>query len=235
MIGTVITGITGAAAALTGYGVLSRKSTLLAPSIWRGPVDRQTIALTFDDGPSESTAQVLEILQRYRIAATFFQCGVNVRRLPEVAREVCAMGHELGNHTDTHPRLCFRSPAFIYNELARAQEAIEQTTGVHPALFRAPFGLRWYGLRRAQRRLGLTGVMWTAIGLDWSHPAEHVSRVFLDQAANGAIFCLHDGRRTRTSPDISATVDALSTFVPMLQDRGFHFESVSKMMLCCIG
>ncbi len=153
-----------------------------------------------------------------------------MRRLPQVAREVCATGHELGNHTDTHPRLCFESPGFIYRELARTQDAIEKVTSVRPTLFRAPSGLRWYGLRPAQRRLGLTGVMWTAIGYDWSRPAEQVIQIFLDQATSGAIFCLHDGRRTRTNPDISATVKAPAAFVPMLLDRGFHFESVGRMM-----
>src|SRR6185437_3228296 len=145
-------------------------------------------------------------------------------------REVYAAGHELGNHTHTHPRLCFKSQGFIYGELARAQEAIEKTTGVRPVVFRAPFGLRWYGLRRAQQRLGLTGVMWTAIGYDWSRPAEQVVELFLSQAANGAIFCLHDGRRTMAKPDISSTVQALAKLIPMLLDRGFHFESLAVMM-----
>ena len=230
MLGTIIAGAAIAATGLTGRGVLNRKSTLLAPSIWRGPVDRPAIALTFDDGPSESTVEILSILQRHGITATFFQCGANVLRLPQVAREVCAAGHELGNHTHTHPHLCFKSPEFIYGELARAQQVIEKATSVRPVVFRAPFGLRWYGLRRAQRRLGLTGVMWTAIGYDWSRPAEEVIQIFLDQAANGAIFCLHDGRRTKVNPDISSTVKALVMLIPMLLDRGFHFESLAGMM-----
>jgi peptidoglycan/xylan/chitin deacetylase (PgdA/CDA1 family) len=220
-----------AATAVTAYGMIIPKSTLLAPSIWRGPEDRAAIALTFDDGPSESTASILEILQRYRITATFFQCGVNVERLPQVAREVKAAGHELGNHTDTHPHLCFKSPGFIYGELARAQEKIQRATGVTPSLFRAPFGLRWYGLRRAQRRLGLTGVMWTGIGSDWIKPPEHVIERLRFRATNGAILCLHDGRRTNANPDISTTVKALKGIIPILLDDGFHFESVMQMML----
>lgn len=230
MIGTIIAGAALTATGLTGHGVLNRKSTLLAPSIWRGPRDRPAIALTFDDGPSESTENILAILQQRQIKATFFQCGANVRRLPQVAREVCSAGHEVGNHTDTHPRLCFKSPGFIYHELARAQDAIEQATGVQPTVFRSPFGLRWYGLRSAQRRLGLIGVMWTAIGFDWSRPAEDVIQVFLEQAANGAIFCLHDGRRTNTNPDINSTIKALTALIPILIDRGFHFESLAGML-----
>ena len=230
MIGSLLTTVALTAAGLTGYGTLGRKSTLLAPSIWRGPTDRRSIALTFDDGPSESTVEILTILQRHRISATFFQCGANVRRLPQVAREVCAAGHEVGNHTDTHPRLCFKSRRFIYGELVRAQETIAETTNVHPTLFRAPYGIRWYGLRRAQRLLGLTGVMWTAIGYDWARPAEQVIRILQPQATNGAIFCLHDGRETRINPDISATSKALAALIPMLLDQGFHFESAGSML-----
>src|SRR5260221_12489039 len=99
MIGPIIAGATLAATGITGYGVFSTKSTLLAPSIRQGPQDRPAIALTFDDGPSESTPAILRILQQYRIAATFFQCGANVRRLPQIAREWKAGGRELGNHT----------------------------------------------------------------------------------------------------------------------------------------
>ena len=238
MMGSILTGaaVAGVATTVVALGkhvVLNPKATLLAPSIFRGPQDRPAIALTFDDGPSESTPKLLRVLQQYRIRATFFQCGENVRRLPEIAREVKDAGHELGNHSDSHPHFWFKSPGFIYKELARAQETIENATGVRPVLFRSPFGIRWFGMRRAQKRLGLTGVMWTAIGYDWMSPAERVVEILGAQAMNGAIFCLHDGRRTWANQDISATIDAVATLAPMLLDRGFYFESVGQMMRRC--
>jgi len=98
------------------------------------------------------------------VRATFFQCGANVRRLPEVSREVAAAGHEIGNHTDTHTGLYLKSPDFIYRELRRLEIAYRRPTGVRPGLFRAPYGARWFGLRDAQRRLGLMGVMWSNLG-----------------------------------------------------------------------
>src|SRR5215472_781176 len=96
-----------ASAAFLAWAVRGRSASVFAPSVWRGPRDRAAVALTFDDGPSEDTPRLLEILDRYRVAATFFQCGANVERLPAVAREVRAAGHEIGNHTQTHPLLCF--------------------------------------------------------------------------------------------------------------------------------
>ena len=97
-----------------------------APPSGAGPRDAPAIALTFDDGPSEGTPRILEILARHRVPATFFQCGRNVDRLPAVAREVRRAGHEIGNHSYTHPLFCFRSPAFMENDLRRAQESIER-------------------------------------------------------------------------------------------------------------
>lgn len=231
--GAVVAGATTAVATLGKYAVMDPKATLLAPSIFRGPQDRPAIALTFDDGPSESTPRLLKVLEQYRIRATFFQCGENVTRLPEIAREVKVAGHELGNHSYSHPHFWFKSPGFIYSELARAQETIETATGVRPALFRSPFGIRWFGMRRAQRRLGLIGVMWTAIGYDWMCPAEKVVEILGPKAMNGGIFCLHDGRRTCANRDISPTIDAVASLAPMLLDRGFCFESVGEMMRRC--
>ncbi len=220
---------TAAAAGFAAYAVRGKSSSLIAPSLWHGGRARRALALTFDDGPSESTPELLAILARHNAKATFFMCGHNVRRLKEIAREVAASGHEIGNHTDSHPALYFKTPGFIYREIARAQESIVEITGVTPKLFRAPYGVRWPGLRGAQERLGLTGVMWTVIGRYWKLPAPRVSQRLLKKAANGAIFCLHDGRVLQESPDIHATMEAVRPILPILRDRGFAFETVSAL------
>jgi peptidoglycan/xylan/chitin deacetylase (PgdA/CDA1 family) len=150
--------------------------------------------------------------------------------LREVARAVARAGHEIGNHTDTHAGLYLKSSAFIYRELAAAEESIERVTGARPRLFRAPYGARWFGLRDAQRRLGLMGVMWTTIALDWKWPAARVARRLMSGAQNGAIFCLHDGRRLEAQPDIRVTVEAIREVLPKLIERGFHFERVTEIL-----
>jgi peptidoglycan-N-acetylglucosamine deacetylase len=220
----------GASAGVLAYAVRSPSASLLAPSVHKGCGTRRAIALTFDDGPSESTPELLEILESYRAPATFFQCGRNVRRLPRVAQEVAAKGHEIGNHTDTHPMLQFKSAEFIYREMRVAQETIQQIVGVTPRYFRAPFGVRWFGLRQAQHRLGLMGVMWSTIGVDWKWPAERIIPHLLEGAANGAIFCLHDGRVLEERPDISATLGTVRKVLPKLMEQGFHFEKVSDIL-----
>ena len=155
---------------------------------------------------------------------------MNVRRLPEVARAVVEAGHEIGNHTDTHPMLSLKPHDVILNEMTRAQQSILDATGTTATLFRAPYGVRWFGMRRAQRQLGLMGVMWTAIGIDWKLDGDAVSDRLFRAARNGAIFCLHDGRETSTAPDVTSTIKAVHTLVPLLLDQGFRLETVSELL-----
>ena len=225
------------------YGVHGRAAQVFGRSIFQGvsanPGTERRIALTFDDGPSEQTRDVLDYLKQEGVTATFFLVGANVRRLPEIAHAVAADGHELGNHTETHVRLCPRlgwkmnlqGPRVIMRELALAQEAIVAATGVRPRLFRAPYGMRWFGLRRAQRLLGLTGVMWTVIGHDWEWTAKRIAAHVLAKAAPGGIICLHDGRDTRTHVDLREMLAALRQIVPELKRQGYTFETDHDLCL----
>ena len=220
----------GGAGALMTYGVRARSSSLFAPSVYRGPASEHAMALTFDDGPSESTPVLLRLLAEHDVAATFFQCGANVERLPEVAREVVRGGHEIGNHSQTHPKFYFRSPSFIREELTRAQAAIENAAGVSPSLFRAPFGVRWPGMRAAQQSLRLMGVMWTVIGRDWKLEPKSIVRRVLPKIDNGAIVCLHDGRELRARPDVGNTIEAVRRLIPILKAKGYRLQTVSQLI-----
>jgi peptidoglycan/xylan/chitin deacetylase (PgdA/CDA1 family) len=219
-----------AGAGFLAWAVRARSAGIFGANVWRGDRSRPAVALTFDDGPSESTPQILDILARYNIPATFFQCGANVARLPEIARAVHDAGHTIGNHTYAHSMLCFRSRLYIETELRLAQESIEERTGVRPLWFRAPFGVRWFGLGDVQRRLRLVGVMWTVIGYDWKLKADAVVDHMSRRISNGAILCLHDGRELRAKPDIGVTVESVRRLVPMLLDRGYEFETVSRLL-----
>jgi peptidoglycan/xylan/chitin deacetylase (PgdA/CDA1 family) len=220
----------GAASAFLAWAVRGRSASVFGRSVWRGPRDRRALALTFDDGPGESTPDILAILAEHHVPATFFQCGANVDRLPQIAREVAARGHEIGNHSYSHPYLFLCSPGIIENELRRAQETIERHTGFRPAWFRAPYGARWFGVGPAQSKLQLTGVMWSAIGYDWNRRADEVVERTVASVSNGAILCLHDGRELRRKPDVRATVEAVRRLVPLLLDRGYKFETIGRLL-----
>jgi peptidoglycan-N-acetylglucosamine deacetylase len=219
-----------AAGGFLSYAVRGRSASIFGKSVYRGSSTESSIALTFDDGPSESTPQLLELLEKFGVRATFFMCGQNVARLPEIARQVADAGHEIGNHSDSHPRLDFCSREFIYRELAEAQTKIARHAGVTPKLFRAPYGVRWFGVGEAQERLGLQGVMWTIIGHDWRWPGPRIAQLLTTRSQNGAIICLHDGRLTQVGPDISPTLEAVAEAIPALQQRGFQFKTVSELL-----
>jgi peptidoglycan/xylan/chitin deacetylase (PgdA/CDA1 family) len=191
---------------------------------------RNAVALTFDDGPSESTPELLAILDRHSVRATFFQCGIHAERLPAVARAVSTAGHQIGNHTYSHPRLWLRSPAFIAAEVECAQRTLARVHGEPPKFFRPTYGVRWFGLREVQHRCGLLGVMWTALGLDWKRAGSSVARRLLAAARPGAIFCLHDGREAAIQPDIGATLEAVNALLPALAARGYRFETLSEIL-----
>ena len=227
----------GVAAGLT-YGVRSRSAQMFGSSSYRGVGLRRSVALTFDDGPSEGTLRLLECLARENVAATFFQCGANVARHGGIARRVAEAGHEIGNHTYTHRRLCPRlsrspnllRPAEVLREFASAQTRIIAETGAVPRLLRAPYGMRWFGLAGAQHKLHLHGVMWTAIGNDWELPRDLIVSRLLHRLTPGAILCLHDGRDIRPDPDIAATLAATKELIPRLKDAGYGFETVSEIL-----
>lgn len=203
---------------------------MFGPSVWRARAGRKSIALTFDDGPSPATPRFLDTLAEHRVPATFFQIGANVLRHPDIARAVLAAGHEVGNHSYTHLNFALKPPALIEDDFARAQKTIGDVTGARPTLMRAPFGVRWFGFRRMQAKLGLTGVMWSVIGLDWKLPPAAIAERVLSRVRDGGIICLHDGRGTLESPDVGPALDAVRLIIPALIATGYHFESVSQLL-----
>lgn len=219
----------GGAAALT-HATASKTSQIFGPCVYRGVTTRRSVALTFDDGPSDHTAKLLEYLDKEDVRATFFQCGLNVRRRPAIAGMVAAAGHQLGNHSYSHPFLPLRTPAFIQREFSLAQEVILSETGVNPMVLRAPYGCRWYGLSQVQRKLSLLGVHWTVIGNDWMWPAKRIAKRILKGASPGGIICMHDARAVEPDCDISETLQAIQIVIPALKDQGYTFETVSELL-----
>ncbi len=223
-----------AAAAVSGvmyYAVGVPSSQVFGPSLVRktagaGPLQ---VALTFDDGPSESTPAVLEVLARHRAHATFFQVGSNARRLPEIARQVAAEGHEIGNHTESHPAFYRRTPGQVGEEITRCQGSLEQVHGRAPSLFRAPYGARWFGMFPALRRLHLTSVMWSVSGHDWERPAEWIAEWVIRKTAPGDVVLLHDGDTTTPGDRRQATARAAGMILESLADRGIAAVTVSEL------
>jgi peptidoglycan-N-acetylglucosamine deacetylase len=175
------------------------------------------IALTFDDGPNEAvTPRLLEVLARHTVRATFFAIGSYVRQSPDLARQVLAAGHLLGNHTMHHPRLSTQPAARVRQELADCNAALEDITGAAIKFFRPPFGARRPYVLRAARELGLTPVMWNVAASDWE-PIGHERILARLQAGiqrnqarrRGSNLLLHDGGDLETTAARMDTVRAV--------------------------
>lgn len=185
--------------------------------------------MTFDDGPHPATVELLDLLGAYGVTATFFQCGMYVRARPEVARETAARGHEIGNHTETHPWLWRCTPRRVRDEIARAQEAIVSGAGVVPRRFRAPYGVPGFGMGAAMREYDLTHERWTVMGDDWKLRAPEIANRVLTRLRPGGVVCLHDGRDVNPQPDIRETIEAVRRIVPELLARGYRFVTVTDL------
>jgi len=223
-----------AAAAVSGvmyYAVGVPSSQLFGPSLVRRTADGgpPRVALTFDDGPSESTPAVLEILAKHGAHATFFQVGSNARRLPEMARRVAVEGHEIGNHTETHPAFYKRTPGGVEREITRCQESLERVHGRAPSLFRPPYGARWFGMFPALRRHHLTSVMWSVSSYDWERPAEWIAERVIRKAGPGAVVLMHDGDTTTLGDRRQATARATGMILESLAARGIAAVTISDL------
>lgn len=203
-----------AAASYAGYATMAPTSQLYGRTLTHGS-DPNQMALTFDDGPNDPhTMHLLDVLAKHNAKATFFLIGKYVRQRPDIARAVLAAGHEIGNHTDSHPNLVLVSAARLRQELESCNKSLEDALGKRVTLFRPPFGGRRPNVLRTARRMGLSPVMWSVTGYDWSAKSadkimEMVSRqVDSRRNAQGEIVLLHDGGHLAFGTDRSFTVDA---------------------------
>ncbi|MGW4674401.1 polysaccharide deacetylase family protein [Streptomyces sp. NPDC004324] len=186
---------------------------------------RDHIALTFDDGPDPlSTPHFLRLLDERQVRATFFLLGGEAHRSPGLVREIVAAGHEIGVHGWLHRPLLLRGPRATYEDLARARDTVADITGHRPALFRPPYGVMSAAAHVAARRLGLTPVLWTCWGEDWTARAtpESVHRTVTSGLDGGGTVLLHDSDRTSAPGAWRSALGALPRILDTCGQRGYE-------------
>ena len=215
-----------------GYQSLAPTGQWFGRAFCRGRRGPKQIALTFDDGPNDPhTCNLLDVLAKHNVQATFFLIGRYVRQRADIAAEIAHRGHVIGNHTFTHPLLTFQSAAHIRNEISQCRSAILDAVGKHSNLFRPPWGGRRPAVFRIARQLGLEPVMWNITGYDWKAPSpEFIEEKVSPKIHGGDVILLHDGGHAAFGTDRSATVVAVDRLITRFMAEGYEFVTVPKMM-----
>ena len=182
---------------------------------------KKRVALTFDDGPHPKvTKQVLDSLDRYNAKATFFMLGNRVQYYPEIALDVLNRGHEVGNHTWSHPVLPKLTEAQIMNEFSTTENAIISAIGQESTVFRPPYGSTTDAINAIIPR---DVAIWSIDTLDWKHrDANKLVQSVKNQMHNNAIILMHDIHQS--------TADGLNGVLDYLANEGYEFVTVSDIM-----
>jgi peptidoglycan/xylan/chitin deacetylase (PgdA/CDA1 family) len=218
---------------IVGYDAFAPWSNAFGRTYWYGPKREKVVALTFDDGPEEPyTSEVLDILKREHVRATFFVIGANVRRYPESTARIVQEGHAIGNHSDTHPlALALEPEPKIRAEVDRAEREIHLASGIYPSLFRPPQGIRSPWLMKVTERDSLATVTWDDAARDWERrSADDLVARAVQETTPGAIILLHDGLNLDHQADRTATVEALPRIIEQLRAKGYRFVTVPELL-----
>lgn len=215
---------------------------IFGQTVTQGPSNERLVALTYDDGPNPPyTDDILGVLEREHVHATFFLVGRAVQAYPAVARRELRDGDAIGNHTWDHPHLIVMSRSHVRHSLQRTDVAIFAATGLHARLMRPPFGARDWVVMQVARKLGYTVVMWSVpLARDWEYPpAQVIANRILSHVADGSIVVLHDGNRGQLCAtwhlnphicDRSQDVAATRLIVNRLKREGFHFVTIPQLI-----
>jgi peptidoglycan-N-acetylglucosamine deacetylase len=186
----------------------------------------KVVALTYDDGPYPPyTQQLLAILQRNQVKATFYEIGQRIQAHPQVARQVFLAGHELGNHSYSHQSMWLRSPEFLANEIDSTNRLLKAAGVTSPPSFRPPWGRRLLMLPYLLHQRGERLVIYDVDSVDYGAPnVEFIVNNVVNQVQPGSIVLMHDG-----GGDRSKTVAAAEIIIQRLRAKGYQFKTISEL------
>ena len=198
--------------------------TRLIP-IYNVEKSEKVISLSFDAAwGNEDTQQLIDILGKYNIKATFFVVGEWVDKYPESVKALADAGHEIMNHSNTHPDMVKLSVEDMKNEIVSCNEKIKAITGKSPTLFRAPYGSYSNQLIETLDGLDMYCIQWNIDSLDWKDPSvEQLVKNVTSKASAGSICLFHNAAKN--------TPEALPQIIEALQADGYTFIPISQMIM----
>ena len=202
--------------------VVAKKRELPVYSVER---DDKVLSISFDASwGADKTIAILGILDRYDVKTTFFLVGGWVDKYPEMVEEIFARGHEIGNHSNTHPHMSQLSESDIREELRIMSDKVEKLTGVRPTLFRPPYGDYNDRVVLVSRAEGYECVQWSIDSLDWKdRGTEDIIKQCTHRVDNGDIVLFHN--------DSNDIVNALPSVIEHYQGLGYTIIPVSELLL----
>ena len=185
------------------------------------------IALTFDDGPHpKKTPKILDLLAKHGIHATFFMIGQNVEYYSQAAKRVVSEGHEIGNHTYSHPHIGKSQKSVLLGEMTECASSMERILGRIPRLFRPPEGVVDDDIKAAAFDMGYNVILWSVDTRDWAGAsAENIAKNVLSNVHPGDIILMHDYTGSNCH-----TLEALEIMIPQLLEKGYNFVTVSELI-----
>ncbi len=189
--------------------------------------DEKLIALTFDDGPHKfRTGEILDVLEKYDVKATFFVIGAMAHDNPDIIRRELRLGHEIGNHTYNHSKMRKLSKKNLIEELESTENELYEIAEYRPKLFRPPEGWCSDMIASAVGSIDYDVILWNIDTLDWAHnEVDKICESVLEGVKPGSIVLFHDFV-TGDSP----TVEALEIIIPKLKSQGYCFVTVSELI-----
>ncbi|MGD1862623.1 MAG: polysaccharide deacetylase family protein [Leptolyngbyaceae cyanobacterium] len=209
-----------------------RAPVLFGQAVYKVQTTEKVVALTFDDGPDPRyTEQIGQILAAAGAPSTFFVMGRHVEQHPEIVQALIAQGHELGNHTWSHPSLKLKLPTAIRQELESTDQLLRALGYTEPIPFRSPYGHSWFTLPHVLKQRHQTNVLWTVQMNDWKPEDPDVMMTLLaPKFDNGAIILLHDGDGESDGADRRNTVTLVQMILDKYQAQGYRFVTVSELL-----
>ena len=220
------------------WGAYVTLNAVLPTSSFYGTVDYQgcpaekVVALTFDDGPNPPyTLELLNLLDREKVKATFFLIGQNVEAYPDVAHEIVRRGYTIGSHTYSHSDLLKLNDQQVSWEMDQSARIIEQATGIKPYLLRPPHGFRDAVILSKAKERNLKVIQWSIMAEDWKKPGiDVIADRIINKVTNGSIVLLHDGDGVIHGGDRSQTVAATDIIIHRLREQGYRFVTVDEIL-----
>ncbi len=187
----------------------------------------KVVALTFDDGPDKPyTEQILSVLNKHNVKATFFVLGGNAKAYPDLIKKIMDQGHDLGNHTMSHTQMKNKSVETMKKDIAQVDAILREQGYKGEITFRAPFGITSPNLKTALQQLDKRMVLFNFLPQDWTKiSAQQIYNNVMQQMKPGLIITLHDGGNRRDN-----TVKATEMLIENLQKDGYRFVTVSELL-----